>query len=55
MKLNFKALPDNARVEENIKIFTQEEKDADYVENSKYNRKQADSVRAAYYRLNNGD
>ena len=35
-----KILPDIASNEDNVKIFTQEENDADYIENIKYNKKQ---------------
>ena len=33
-------LPDIAKIDENVAVFTQEEWDADYVENIKYNKKQ---------------
>ena len=35
-----KLLPDLARDYENIKVFTQEERDADYIDNIKYNKKE---------------
>ena len=34
-----KILPDIAKIDENVAVFTQEEWDEDYVENIKYNKK----------------
>ena len=38
-RCKIKILPDKAKIDENVAVFTQEEWDADYVENIKYNKK----------------
>ena len=42
---NFKLLPDEAREQKNNKIFSQHEEYADLLQNGKYNKKQAKTVR----------
>ena len=44
LALNFKMLPDDARKEENTKVFSKEEELADLMENGKYNKKQMRAV-----------
>lgn len=45
LNFNFKMIPDFARNKEDIRVFTQQEEYSDLIENGKYNKKQANSVR----------
>ncbi len=50
-KLRIQLLPKVCWLEENTKVFTEEEKEADLIENSKYNKRQSKTIHAAIDRI----
>ena len=51
VEMGFKMLPDIAKNQDNIKVFSENEQYADLIENGKYNKKQRKSHREEVNRI----